>query len=314
MKETIRAAGVLPYSKDQRGRTWFLLGREKPNANWGVDSGSWSEFGGSVDSGETAEEGAAREFFEETMGAVFGRKEWMEHELKCGRYLVAMDSRTPSGKVYRSFVKYIPFVDYPTKFARYRTMSKKEPHLFAELSSDCFRDDARMHPSCTEKTAIAWFSAESIARAVEQYRNQPARDAEKLVAYNEPDGVPHVRTGFAIDFAHLLNTTWAKAGFTHDFLHFPRLPRWGGTPPDESSSSSEARPIIRTPRFTDPIRAATPQTPHVPSTGTRQAASGSSRKRENPPTMVVNMDGYSFHKKRRRKKRKEVYRPKPPVF
>ena len=86
----IKAAGVLPYSKDADGRAWFLLGREKPNASWGIDSSSWSEFGGSLNDGETVEEGAAREFFEETMGSVFGHKSWMESELGSGRYLLVM--------------------------------------------------------------------------------------------------------------------------------------------------------------------------------------------------------------------------------
>lgn len=332
---------MLPYSKDRFGRVWFLLGREKPNVNWANDSSSWSEFGGSLDGNETPEEGAAREFFEETMGAVFGRKDWMENELRNGRYLFAMDSRTPSGKGYRSFVKYIPFVDYPKKFARYRTMSKKQPNLFAHVSAECFQlddgGDGKIHPSCTEKTSIAWFSADCMARAVQKYKHARASASTavpnaKLSAYCEPDGIPHIRTGFAIDFDHVLNTSWAKAGFINDEHHFPLLPNWGASPPLSASSetgrtpsppnmtpASANRPILKTPRYlmmnnvTEQRRpfqmsSGVPVTPHVPSAIFRQHDGPPSSKKKDerrPPTLMVNLNGYTFVKKRKKKRNKK---------
>ena len=167
-RRNVHAAGVLPYSKDANGNVWFLLGREKPNAKWGIDSCSWSEFGGSILSTETPEQGAAREFYEETMGCVF-HFEWMANELKQGRYLFAMDSKTPSGKGYRSFVKYIPFVDYPARFAHFKTLSKKCPALLQQLCPDCFCGE-KIRPSCTEKTSRWWFSEAQMREAVKIYQ------------------------------------------------------------------------------------------------------------------------------------------------
>lgn len=169
MQTTFKAAGVLPYAKDGSGQTWFLLGRERPNENWGVDSSSWSEFGGSLDKHESVEEGAAREFFEETMGVVFGHRFWMENELKQGRYLLVMDSRTPTGKGYRLFVKQVPFVNYPEKFARYKTISKKQTELFKIIAPFCFQSDGHLLPSCYEKTSMCWFSVDQMRKAVDKY-------------------------------------------------------------------------------------------------------------------------------------------------
>lgn len=317
----IKAAGVLPYTKDKYGKIWFLLGREKPNINWGNDSGSWSEFGGSMNSGETPEEGASREFFEETMGTVFGNKCWMEHELKCGRYLFAMDSRTPSGKGYRSFVKYIPFIDYPQKFARYRTMSKKQPQLFATVAADCFHLDGTISPSCIEKTSMLWFSLDSMTRAITKHKQRIDQHATtsvvpnvKTMAYFEPDNIPHIRSGFAKDFEHLLGTTWAKSGFTNDEYHFASPVRWGGSPPlsisaegvlllNHSPPQSEQRverPIIRTPQYNDK-----PVTPHVPTVQHSM--------RRHPPTLMVHdSNGEVVYKKRKRIRNN--YKPIPPVF
>ena len=330
MKPKIKAAGVLPYSKDSNGNTWFLLGREKPNQSWGVDSGSWSEFGGSLNSGETPEVGAAREFFEETMGSVFGNRAWIENELKHGRYLLAMDSKTPSGKGYRSFLKYIPFVDYPSKFARYKTMSRKFPNLLRQLSPDCFdAQSGNMLQTCAEKTSIGWFSVKQMKDAIFNYkraRDQPAR-REGQSSYYEPDMIPHIRWGFAMDIDHLMNSDWANNGFQNDESYFPRSlpldPGRGGGFDIIRTESSTLRPIMKSPRFL------------------------TSRAGGNPPVIFVKTEGYSFKKKKRKRKRPKAgsppakkqdshtwtvvttkrkrrkkranttrfsYRPKPPVF
>uniref|UniRef100_A0A6C0BLJ1 Nudix hydrolase domain-containing protein n=1 Tax=viral metagenome TaxID=1070528 RepID=A0A6C0BLJ1_9ZZZZ len=300
MKPKIKAAGVLPYSKDARGNTWFLLGREKPNQSWGVDSGSWSEFGGSIHAGETAEEGAAREFFEETMGAVFGNAAWMRAELMEGRYLLALDSKTPSGKGYRSFLKYVPFVDYPSKFARYKTMAKKFPHLLRELVPDCFdAHNGNMFQTCTEKTSMAWFSADQMKQAIAKYkrvRHQPAQPwRHNQSSYYEPGMVPHIRWGFAMDIDHLMNSSWGQNGFQNDAFHFPRtLSGEDSTTTFEiiKTASGTLRPIMKSPRFLgrDPI------TPY------RKKNEASAR--VVPPIIMVQCDDEVKKKKRRRRRKK----------
>ncbi len=267
----IRAAGVLLYSRDARGNVWFLLGREKPNPHWGIDSCSWSEFGGSIDGQETVEEGAAREFFEETMGSVFSAA-WMENELKRGRYTFAMDSRTPYGRGYRSFVKYIPFVDYPTKFAKFKILAKKYPAHLQQLSPECFQDGALI-PSCMEKTSMWWFNESQLRRAVDKYKMERHNSyVEKhLALYHEPDMIPHLRRGFAMDLDFLLSTPWARQGFKEDRLHLyiSRV-----APPRGQSSSNRRRPIL-----------------------------------------LVDVEGYSFKKRKRRRKQRtsNVAAPKYPL-
>ena len=60
--------GILPYAIHDH-HVMLLLGKEKPQAGW---SGSerWSPFGGSVDDGETLEQAALREGYEESMGVL----------------------------------------------------------------------------------------------------------------------------------------------------------------------------------------------------------------------------------------------------
>lgn len=315
----VKAAGVLPYSKDERGNAWFLLGREKPNSSWGIDSGSWSEFGGSMTDGESAEEGAAREFFEETMGCVFGHKSWVENELKTGQYLLVMDGKTPTGRGYRSFVKYIPFVDYPTKFARYKTLSKKQPHLLEKVTPHCF-SDGKIRPNCTEKSSMAWFSAAQMKKAVAKYKDArviaaatstlaaaaAVAAAKRKSCYYEPDGIPHLRRGFAMDFDHLLNTSWGKSNFQNDEAHFPLY----YTPEKLISNTCQLetiktesgiiRPVLKTPQH----QRLGPLSAHSPAV----KVDAKPRAVGKPPLVIVNTEGYSFKKKKRRprKRREEV--------
>jgi len=318
----IKAAGVLPYSKDSNGNTWFLLGREKPNPNWGIDSGSWSEFGGSISNKETPESGAAREFFEETMGCVFGHKDWMENELYCGRYLLAMDSKTPSGKGYRSFLKYVPFVDYPAKFAQFKTLSKKQPDLLRQISTECFGKDGNVLPTCTEKTSMGWFSVEQMKLAVEKYKrvrkNHPnpsysssstltnCNFAAKKSFYEEPNMIPHIRKGFAMDFDHLLSTTWAQNDFQNDEDHFPLVLSSPESPADFDiikTSSGTLRPVIKTPRFVK-WRKSCQSSSEDKSRSSSRPVTPQTEDKGKPPVILVRTEGYSFKKKKKRKRKR----------
>jgi hypothetical protein len=289
----IRAAGVLLYSRDAAGNVWFLLGREKPNPHWGVDSCSWSEFGGSLDGKESVEEGAAREFFEETMGSVFSAA-WMEDELKRGRYTFAMDSRTPYGRGYRSFVKYIPFADYPTKFAKFKIMAKKFPQHLQQLSPECFRDGTTLIPSCMEKTSMWWFNETQLRRAVDKYkleRHNPYVD-KRLELYDEPNMIPHLRRGFAMDLDFLLSTPWAQRGFKEDRLNLSI-----STTP-QMKITTTTTPTLATPTFATPTNACSANAADKVKRSGQLTASSNGRR----PILLVEVDGYSFKKRKRKRK------------
>lgn len=89
--------GVLPYAHHQ-GTRYYLLGKEHLETGWD-GSGKWSDFGGDPE-GEEPYIGAAREFYEETMG-FFGNLE----ELKL---LVRNGIRVQVGGGY-TFLVEIPF-------------------------------------------------------------------------------------------------------------------------------------------------------------------------------------------------------------
>ncbi len=57
-------AGVLPYHIDNKGEAWVLISQE----NAGRDKGTWCDFGGKRDKGETTVQTAARECWEESHG------------------------------------------------------------------------------------------------------------------------------------------------------------------------------------------------------------------------------------------------------
>src|SRR5271165_1497696 len=59
------AAGVLPWTTTPDGRAWVLLSHRSPHVQAG---GTWSTFGGAVDTGETPWQAAVRETGEEIRG------------------------------------------------------------------------------------------------------------------------------------------------------------------------------------------------------------------------------------------------------
>ena len=69
-------AGILPlaYHND---KMYFLLGRETVDVDHRA-KGQWSDFGGSIEKGETLKETAIREGFEET-GGLFGNMKDIEY-------------------------------------------------------------------------------------------------------------------------------------------------------------------------------------------------------------------------------------------
>ena len=63
------SAGVIPFSRNERGQVVVLLGRERFNSKW-KGSCRWSGFEGGRNRGETLDETCDREFVEETLGVI----------------------------------------------------------------------------------------------------------------------------------------------------------------------------------------------------------------------------------------------------
>lgn len=83
------AAGIMLY-KLYNGKVWYLLGKE---------NNEWSAFAGGGEAGETFEECANREFYEETCG-IFGDR------IKCKERVIK--DRTYKGKEFYMFMVECP--------------------------------------------------------------------------------------------------------------------------------------------------------------------------------------------------------------
>ena len=120
-------AGVVCYALHDGG-CMVLLGREKLTPGWKQGSQKWSSFSGKLNVCETVEDGAAREFVEESLCLVPFRSEQFMPVRACsvvpclyrGDFDATIDHVVPlrEGNVKRhvSFVKRIPYSDYPDKF------------------------------------------------------------------------------------------------------------------------------------------------------------------------------------------------------
>ena len=152
-KHDIRYTGVLPYAI-KNGVKYYLIGREHKQTGWD-GSGKWSDFGGDPED-EPPLMGAAREFYEETMG-FFGNLTDIVKLLKNGKRV-----SVPGGYTYLYKIKYD--ADLPGLFERV--------HRY-------FMQCAKMHkykpgymgiPSCPEglfeKTDIRWVSEAELKKAV----------------------------------------------------------------------------------------------------------------------------------------------------
>ena len=114
-------SSILPYAIDnQHNNIFFLLGSERTIPNW-IDSGKFSDFGGSTKyKGESPETTAAREYHEETCCCVpFNESEvdmdirtswkYIVEELKNEKYSFCLRTNIDDNKCYYTYVKQIPF-------------------------------------------------------------------------------------------------------------------------------------------------------------------------------------------------------------
>jgi 8-oxo-dGTP pyrophosphatase MutT (NUDIX family) len=134
------SAGVMPYAVVD-GKVYILLGMDRRD-------GSWSDFGGRSEAGDTSPcMTAAREFYEETTGSVM----LYQASIKGLDGVVPWKSLTVGKNEYFMYPLRIPYSDaYPRSFDMCLALA----------------DYAKMHKKFTEKTQIAWFSIDSIVEVL----------------------------------------------------------------------------------------------------------------------------------------------------
>ena len=136
-------AGILPVAY-HNNNVYFLLGRETVDVDHRA-MGQWSDFGGSIEKGETLKQTAIREGFEET-GGLFGNMKDIE-------YLID-NSLIKKFRVnkYTTFVIQVPYVKDLPKVHRetYLDVLKNKKHLVTT------------HNGLYEKDMIKWVKLENL--------------------------------------------------------------------------------------------------------------------------------------------------------
>ena len=141
------SAGVLLYSRDPKGTLVFLLGKDK--------DGTWSDFGGRSEHSDNGNhtKTAARELYEETMGAVI-TMENAQKMLTMSHFenkRLVIRSRTLGGSPYIMFVLGIQYADYKQNFKRVYDYVKY-------ISNQGY----------IEKVDIRWVSEETLLGAIDE--------------------------------------------------------------------------------------------------------------------------------------------------
>jgi 8-oxo-dGTP pyrophosphatase MutT (NUDIX family) len=168
----VTSAGILPFAVYKR-RVFFLLGREGYEPQYG-ESDKWSDFSGKLDAGETVEEGAAREFYQETAGCILEMAEALQR-LRDNQFLLQCDlhPENRNSSSFRTYLMLVPYRDYPAIFRRTK-------HFLQYVGADI---------GCIEKTQLNWFSYREMQDIVfdrwgaDRYRRKPkfrAKFAESM--------------------------------------------------------------------------------------------------------------------------------------
>lgn len=147
-KSTTRySAGILPYTFDQNGNCYFLLGKDNDN--------DWSDFGGRCEYKDNNDEKntATREFYEETLGCVMSIQECLD---KINTNPVKIISRTLNGSPYYMYLIYIEQQNYSEFFNKTASFLK---YYYAH--------DAKTYYKVLEKNCIRWVSMDTILNCLE---------------------------------------------------------------------------------------------------------------------------------------------------
>lgn len=144
-KNTSRySAGILPYSFDQNGKLFFLLGKDYEN--------DWSDFGGRCEFKDNNNpiNTATREFYEESLGAILNVQETTTLINENNKII----SKTLNGSPYYMYPIYIDFLNYNEIFQKMCSFIR---YQFDNLTIS----------KLIEKVCIRWVSVDTLLNSIE---------------------------------------------------------------------------------------------------------------------------------------------------
>ena len=139
----ISSAGILPYAVF-KNRVFFLLGKETYLPGY-QDSDKWGSFGGQLEADESIENGAAREFYEESAGCIMEMAE-ARQRLVDNDYLCRSDLHPSKSSSFRIYLMLVLYKDYPSIFRRIK-------HFVQYINGDV---------SLIEKSHLKWFTYKDV--------------------------------------------------------------------------------------------------------------------------------------------------------
>lgn len=153
----IYSAGILPFQVDENHQIYFLLGKDS--------DGCWSDFGGKCEPKDqnVILETAAREFFEESLGAILSQhtaRKMLNHE---SNYELVKSS-SMSGIPYYMFILRIPMIPDVSK-DRFR----KTFDFLTYMNQD---EKTKIHYAFLEKVDIGWISLETLISILNHEKNE----------------------------------------------------------------------------------------------------------------------------------------------
>ena len=188
------SAGILPYTFYD-GKLYFLLGKERQTQQW-CDFGGHCE---KVDKG-VIEYTAAREFFEETMGAILDIK-----------VITRMLFNTPQTHI----VKTVSNIGHPYTMYIVRIPYKYYRNIFLKILN--FLRYTKTHRKFTEKDDIQWVSVETLLKCCQKTYIDDNLDMRvsfsKAIRENEHYLTQLIPKALPPGFSNWHNDIWKKSHF-----------------------------------------------------------------------------------------------------
>ena len=155
---TMPAASILPVAFHQ-GKLYFLFGKENPLED---SAKGFSDFGGGIESGESALEAALREGSEELTGFLGTNKDLKTRLSKSGVYTIVHSFLNQSGSEDTYTVHLFP-MSYNTEIVEYFNMN----HSFLWNRMD---KKLLNRSKLFEKIRIEWFCEDDLIKRIGEYR------------------------------------------------------------------------------------------------------------------------------------------------
>jgi len=140
-------AGILPYTI-YKNKLYFLIGKDRYEKYW-------SDFGGRSDPVDEnqIENTAVREFYEETIGAIYDIK-IIKERIKNKKDTYTIKYIKPNNVEYTMFILRIPYQDYRFTFNNVRN--------FIKYIIKCNKNNINLYKHFLEKEDIMWISYDSL--------------------------------------------------------------------------------------------------------------------------------------------------------